>query len=642
MMPDRRSNKISNRFRRWLLEGLRETQTPSKLHHQGRWYNVMCLTGVDYFSTLGYQPSIAFLAAGLLSPLATLVLVLLTLLGALPVYKRVAEESPHGQGTISMLERLLPGWKGKAFVLVLLGFAATDFVITATLSAADATAHIVENPLVPAYLHNRLLLTLLLLAILSGVFLKGFREAIGIAAVLVYSYLALNLVVLGVSATHIMQHLELVSNWQSHLWATYHSPWTMLGLSFLFFPKLALGLSGFETGVAVMPLVKGNPDDNPAKPEGRIRNTHFLLGTAAVIMSIFLLASAMATVLLIPEQALKEGGAANGRALAYLAHLYLGDTFGSIYDVSAIAILAAAGASAITGLLSLVPRYLPRFGMAPDWARAMRPLVLFIGAVCFGVTIIFKANVDAQAGAYATGVLVLITSGGVAATLSVWKEKSRRKYMFAAIALVFIYTTIANMIERPEGLHIAMFFIAAITVTSLVSRAWRSVELRIREVALDETASRLIAEAAAKGNGEIRILAHRPGNKNFREKELDARTTHSIQPDEGDFIFLEVELSEVSDFMEDCLEIHGYVILGYPVLRCRSHAVPNAIAALLLHLRDTTNTIPHAYFGWTAGDPISYIFKYIFFGEGETAPVAREILRLVEHDPNRRPRIHVG
>src|SRR4051795_3815095 len=187
---------MARRLTDWLLADLK---LPKGVHSEPepvhRWWRVMCLTGVDFFSTLGYQPGIAFLAAGLLSPLATLILVLVTLFGALPVYQRVAAASPNGQGSIAMLEKLFPRWGGKVFILVLLGFATTDFIITMTLSAADAAAHFNQNPFVPTALKSQMGVTLVLLALLGAVFLKGFREAIGIATILVGVYLALNVFV---------------------------------------------------------------------------------------------------------------------------------------------------------------------------------------------------------------------------------------------------------------------------------------------------------------------------------------------------------------------------------------------------------------------------------------------------------------
>ncbi|MBC7999648.1 MAG: amino acid transporter [Leptolyngbya sp.] len=612
--------------------------------HQDSWWKVMCLTGVDYFSTLGYQPGIAFLAAGLLSPVATLVLVLMTLFAALPTYFVVAQNSPNGQGSVSMLERLLPGWKGKTAVLILLGFAATAFIITITLSAADATAHIIESPVIPDWVHgrNRVMVTLLLLSLLSGVFLKGFREAIGVAAVIVAIYLCMNAVVLFVACQHLMDNPDTFRNAWAALSQRYSSPWEMVAVSCLLFPKLALGLSGFETGVAVMPLVKGDPDDDAKFPAGRIRNSKKLLAAAAIIMCFYLVFSSITTSLLIKPELFTEGGEANGRALSYLCHNYLGHVVGSFYDLSTISILWFAGASAIAGLLTLVPKYLPRYGMAPDWALATRPLIIFFFIVEAVVTIWFKANVDAQAGAYATGVLVLMTSAAVAATLAMWKKSIGIRISFVLITGVFIYTLTANTLQNTEGLQIASFFILAILVSSLISRAIRSTELRIQSVLLDETAEGFITQSTKRHWGEVRILAHRPDDINYGVKEEWARHVHSIQHPEGDFIFFEVTTDDTSEFIDDCLEVRGQIINGYQVLKCTSSAVPNALAALLLYIRDKTHKAPHCYLGWTEGHPFTYIVKYIFLGEGETAPLTREILRSAEPNSKRRPIIHVG
>ena len=600
----------------------------------------MCLTGVDYFSTLAYQPSIAFVAAGLLSPLATLVLILLTLFGALPMYYRVAEASPHGQGSILMLESLFPRWKGKAVVLILLGFAATSFVITITLSAADATAHLIENPLMPERLHHPVLITLALLFVLGAVFMRGFSEVIGLAVVIVAVYLLLNAVVIAKGISVITVHPELLRGWRSALFAQHGSPVMMLAAAMIVFPKLALGLSGFETGVAVMPLVKGDPADTEEQPLGRIRNTKKLLLVAALIMSVLLMASSIVTTILIPADVLMPGGPAAGRALAYLAHQQLGTLFGTIYDVATVAMLWFAGASALAGLLNLVPRYLPRYGMAPEWARANRPLIVIFTLITFVVTIAFNANVEAQGGAYATGVLVLISSGAVAVAIMKWEQR-QQVLRYGAIAAIFLYTTVVNMAERPEGLKIASIFIATIIFTSLVSRVLRSTELRVHGVKPDAAASHFIDVAARFG--AIRIIANRPDKGDraeYEHKLSEARDSHHLGLNEP-VLFLEIRPGDASEFSE-VLCVEGVEVEGFRILRCQSPAIPNAIAALLLYLRDATSVIPHAYFGWTEGNPIAYLLKFLVFGEGDTAPVTREVLRQTEDDPQRRPRIHVG
>jgi hypothetical protein len=624
----------AHKFTDWLLADMRLPKgahgTAEPVHE---WWRVMCLTGVDYFSTLGYQPGIAFLAAGVLSPVASMVLVLVTLFAALPLYRRVARASPNGQGSIAMLERLFPEWGGKLFVLVLLGFATTDFIITMTLSAADAAAHFTHNPFAPKWLTGQMLVTLLLLSILGIIFLKGFKEAIGIAVVLVAAYLLLNAVVTARTIIEVLHHPEVVSNWKTALFTQHPHWWAMAGVCLLLFPRLALGLSGFETGVAVMPLISGDT------LEKRIRNTQKLLATAAGIMSIFLIATSFVSTVLIPAKEFADGGQANGRAMAYLAHLYLGNAFGSVYDISTILILAFAGASAMAGLLNLIPRYLPRFGMAPEWARASRPLVLVFMGVAFLVTVAFRANVDAQGGAYATGVLVLITSAACAVTISVWHTPTR--WIYLPVTLVFVYTTLMNIDERPEGLKISCMFIGAILLVSFVSRATRSTELRITGLDLDATAEEIIRSA---GDEPLRFISRRPKPQTTPE-DLDRleEIVRCVQglPAQARIVFLEVERTDASEFAER-LSVHGQRIGRHCILSARSPIVANSMAAMLLNVQQMTGQVPHIYFKWKEGNPIANVFRFLFLGEGDAAPLTHEVLRKAVPDVTRRPVVHVS
>ena len=632
----------------WLLA--RRVHTPEGPEAQGpageehAWWKVMCLTGVDYFSSLSYLPAIAALAAGALSPIATLLIVLLTLLGVLPMYRKVAGESPHGQGSVAMLERLLPFWKGKLLVLALLGFVATSWIITITLSSADATAHALENPYLPAVLEGHAVaITVFLLLLLGGVFLLGFSEAVVVAIPLVIAYLALNAVVIGVGLVEVFTEPGALSGWTDRLTEGGSGIGDLLGPAFIAFPLLVLGLSGFETGVSMMPLVKAEGSDEASRLADRVRNTRKLLTAAALIMSVYLLATTFVTTVLVPPQEFEEGGEAVGRAMAYVAHEQLGDGFGTLYDVSSILILWFAGASAMAGLINIVPRYLPDYGMAPEWGRAIRPVVLVYTAVSILVTIAFDADVNAQAGAYATGILAMMVSGAFAVTLTVARRSQRRATAGSAVlTLILLYALLQNVRAKPDGLAISAAFIGGIVVISLVSRIARTTELRADSIEYDEAARRFITESLAY-DGELDIVANKRqagDEQEYAGKELAQRRINRV-PGRSDVLFLEVEVIDPSAFSQ-VLQVRGVQVGGHRVLRVQSPASPNAIAAILLSLRDTTGVRPNCYFEWSEGNPVGHLLRYLLLGKGDTPPVVREILRTSEPDPARRPAVHVG
>jgi hypothetical protein len=596
---------------------------------------VVWLTGVDYFSSLAYQPGIALLAVGALAPPATLILILVTVAGALPVYSQVARRSFAGQGSIAILENLLSGWRAKIFVLVLIGFAATDFVITMTLSAADAARHAIANPYFgPLFGNHHEFLTLALLFLLGLVFVIGFREAIRLATAVAVPYILLNLVVLGRGLLRIVQEPALLNDWRVFLRT--HYDWTgLFVVSALVFPKLALGLSGFETGVSVMPLVAGDEaflkSQDPASlapPPGRIQNTRKLLILAAGLMAAMLLLSSFVTALLIPREAYARGGPASGRATAYLAHQLLGSAFGTIYDLSTIAILWFAGASAMAGLINLIPRYLPRFGMAPRWVSYRRPMVAVLFVINVLVTLVFRADVEAQGGAYATGVLVLIFSAALAVTISLWRESreqserkvstSLRAAYFLGVSLVFAYTLTANVFERPDGVYISTVFVFTVLLLSAVSRYQRSKELRVSDVIFADEASAALWPALV--GKKVNLVPLERGDSSARAAKMEEIRQHYRVS--GPFAFLHVRLLDNrSEFVaplrlsvrrdEDnfIIEVRGAVAIANSVAYLSELIEPKSIFLEL-----------------TRQNLMMQSLRYLFLGEGEIGLLVYSIL----------------
>lgn len=581
------------------------------------WWQVMCLSGVDYFSTLGYQPGIAVLAAGALAPAATLILVAVTLAGAVPVYRRVAARSPHGLGSIAMMEALTHGWWGKLLVLVLLGFAATDFMVTITLSASDASAHLLGATDGP----HQLAVTIALVCALAVVFLVGFREAVGVAVALVVTYLALTLVVIGAGFWQLATHPVLLGEWATTLNAQHPHPVGMAVLSLIVFPKLALGLSGFETGVSVMPLIRSQ-----SLPQ-RIKRARRLVTTSAVIMSLYLLATSLLVTTLIPTDQFGAGGSADGRALAWLAEHYLGASFGQFYGYVTTAILWFAGASAMSGMLALIPKYLPRFGMAPEWAKRSRPMVLLLSVIAVGITCLFDADVDKQSGAYATGVLVVIFSGAVAVTCT-----ARAKAWFAAIAVVLGLTLAANLVERPDGLRVAGFFIVAIVLSSLASRAARSYELRDNGICWD-AAARALLEVPGPS---VQLMPAAPCPDLSTKKRRVCRAHHLAGT--AELVALEISVRDPSAFTEP------YTVRGVDgALVVEAASVSNAVAVIALDIQRLTGKPVEVYFEWADDGPLKAALRTVFLGRGQVATVTREILRRTSLDTGQpSPSVHVA
>jgi hypothetical protein len=684
------------KFRTYMIDKPSASQSTDQSH----WLWVLCLIGLDYFSTLGYQPSIAYQAAGLLAPLATVVLVVVTLFVALPVYAHVAGQSPNGQGSIGLLERLVPGWTGKFLVLILLGFATMNIIFTRTFSAADAAVHLLHNP-TPAwqrtldflsaakedarpvlanpiwqtiwdYWDKQMIATLVLLVLSFGfwwVVRRGFtRQAVRVSVGVVGVYLALNAVIIGSGLVYLAAHSHLLTTWYSNVlagrWQTpgapenaQHVP-TIIWMCLLLFPKMALGLSGFEVSMVAMPLVRGDPGDDPARPQGRIRNTRKLLRTAALIMSVYLLGSALVATLLIPPSAF--AGAAGDRALAYLAHggaitggamadqinPLFGLVFGTVYDLSTIVILGLAGAAVTIALHNLVPPYLQRLGMELRWATAIGAIVHIFNIVKIVVTVLFHASVSGQRGAYATAVLALFTSASSAAALERHRsmrgghrQRARTPWTYVLATLLFLTTAGAIITTRPEGIQFVLWSILAILVVSMISRVIRTTELRFEGFAFVDQQSQFLWESLIYLDFPV-LVPHHPGHRSLERKEREIRRRHRLGPDIP-IVFLEAQLGDPSEFFHlplvDVKQHDGKFTVR--ITRCTS--IPHAITAAALEL-SKGGPPPEIHFGWSNDRPFVANLNFVLFGQGNIPWMVRELIRMAEPQPEKQPRVFIG
>ena len=635
-------------------------------HVQSAWWTVLAIVGLDYLSTLGYQPSLAYQAGGRLAPLATIGVVLVTLCAALPVYLYVAGRSPHGGGAAAFLERLVSGWRGKFLILIMLGFTATDFIFTRTVSVAAAAEHLIHNPephwqsalerlattvreygasldnafggWLAKYGDQQLAVTLVLLlisGILSVLFIRGFsRSVLRLAIAVVGVYLLLNLIVIASGIHHLVENPEVVRDWWNQIMAGHWGAkelgpqsvasisWACLGL----FPKLALGLSGFELTMIVMPLIRGRNDDDPRCPRrphsgyaqtARMCRSYWFCSTAFVIVRDYAADSAAG---------LRSGRHRAASAhLAYLAHggplttgeiplnPLFGPVFGTLYDLSAVAILCLAGASVSLGLRDFVPPYLHRLGMELNWSHAIgctrislhgdqidRDDCLSRRSRCSAQRIRHRgAGIDDGRG------LCMFPRSASRTQTIVANLRDHRIRVCGRLHCGHCRTA-----ERSQNR--SMFCFRRLDYLDDLARI-SATELRFAGFEFVNDGSRFLWDSLRTMDFPV-LVPRRPGDRGLAEKEREIRQHHRLGPDVP-IVFVEAGLGDPSGFENSPLlevnEEDGRFVIR--IERCTSIAHVLAIVALELSRESRP---PELHFGWSDESPLTANLHFVLFGHG--------------------------
>jgi hypothetical protein len=436
--------------------------------------------------------------------------------------------------------------------------------------------------------------------------------------------------------------------------------WTATRIGLRSFPQMALGLSGFEMMLNVVPRVSGGPGDDDNRPAARVRNTRKLMFVAASIMAVYLIGAVTVTTLLVPRAEILPGGTATHRALAYLAHggqlangstgdainPLFGEAFGDLFDLSSAFILCLAGISVTLGLRNLVPHYLNRLGMDGHWAGQYGVVMYIFNVIILLVTVVFRASPSLQQWAYATSVLVLLAGASIAAAKDIRRNATHglkngaRLLIAIAAATFFLSMTGLTVWINHSGLVIALSFVVAIVVSSFVSRWIRCTELRFEGLEFADEATRQRWNQLCQSNAPV-LVPHRPGLIPLSERRLLLEREYRLDPTNPP-IFVVVELGDPSNFYhtpimrierEDGLEV-------VHVSRCCS--VSHVLASLCLEMCRDDHAPPEIIFGWSQESPIAANLNFLLLGEGNIPWMVKGLVAKVIPDPTRQPRIRIG